>query len=107
MFPKSPDELTITKASIRPDAPQQPDSSWDQRGVSLFLDFGAFEAKMVEVIAQDAGGQEYQFLVEAMQYPKSMNDGLRNPVPSAIWRGRLIGARESLDLGIESGTRRR
>jgi hypothetical protein len=45
MLPKSPDELTITKASIRPDAPQPPDSSWDQRRVSLFCKWVATQAQ--------------------------------------------------------------
>ena len=67
----------------------------DLQRVDLLFTYGAFEVKMVDVVAQTPNGEEFSFLVEAMQYPTTMEDAFRNPVPSGNWRGRFIAVAES------------
>jgi hypothetical protein len=100
--PSSAVELKIKSASINSSAASSTDTSlnWDtEPGFSnlgraeLMFTYGAFESKVVDVIATSATGQEYLFRVQAMQYPETWD--VHNPVPSGVWRGRLIAATES------------
>ena len=90
-------ELRITKTSLRPDSPTAVDPHWggqfNLKRAELFFDYGAIEAKFVYVVAQDSSNHEYQFVVEAMHYPKTVNDVLSDPEPSGIWRGRLVSVK--------------
>ncbi|MEZ6130371.1 MAG: hypothetical protein R3C59_16935 [Planctomycetaceae bacterium] len=97
--PGSAIELKIKSASISSSAAPSADTSlkWDTapgfsnlERVDLMLTYGAFESKVVDVVARSRTGQEYLFRVQAMQYPKTWD--VHNPVPSGIWRGRLIAA---------------
>ena len=100
--PGSAVELKIKSASINSSAAPPADTSlkWDTAPgfsnlgrVDLMLTYGAFESKVVDVIATSPTGQEYLFRVQAMQYPETWD--VHNPVPSGVWRGRLIAATES------------
>ena len=100
--PSSAVELKIKSASINSSAAPSAYTSlkWDTAlgfsnlgHVDLMLTYGAFESKVVDVVARSRTGQEYLFRVQAMQYPKTWD--VHNPVPSGVWRGRLIAATES------------
>jgi len=100
--PGSAVELKIKSASINSSAAPSADTSlkWDKAPgfsnpgrVDLMLTYGAFESQVVDVIATSPTGQEYLFRVQAMQYPETWD--VHNPVPSGVWRGRLIAATES------------
>ena len=100
--PSSAVELKIKSASINSSAAPSADTSlkWDTAPgfsnpgrVDLMLTYGAFESQVVDVIATSPTGQEYLFRVQAMQYPETWD--VHNPVPSGVWRGRLIAATES------------
>jgi hypothetical protein len=100
--PSSAVDLQIKSASINSSAAPSADTSlkWDTapgfsnlRRAELMLNYGAFESTVVDVVARSLTGQEYLFRVEAMQYPETWD--LHNPVPSGVWRGRLIAATES------------
>jgi len=100
--PGSAVELKIKSASINSSAAPSADTSlkWDTAPgfsnpgrVDLMLTYGAFESQVVDVIATSPTGQEYLFRVQAMQCPETWD--VHNPVPSGVWRGRLIAATES------------
>ena len=84
-----PDKLKITKVSVRlqPTKNRAVDrrTKNDVRHFDLFVNFGALETRLVDVVTQAPGGHEYLFPVEVMH----ISDTQRYGRPSGIWQGRL------------------
>ena len=60
------------------------------RRYELLLNYGAFESKFIDIITVTPGGQRHVFRVESMHMVKKMDGAFTKPIPTGIWRARLI-----------------
>lgn len=66
------------------------DEEANARRIELLLNYGAFESKFIDVITVTASGQRNVFRVESMHVVKQMDGAFSKPIPTGIWRARLI-----------------
>ncbi|MDA1163915.1 MAG: hypothetical protein O3B13_12495 [Planctomycetota bacterium] len=78
-------------AKVLPVTPtQMSDEEANARRINLLLNYGAFESKFIDILTVTPGGQRVVFHVESMHIVKQMDGAFSKPIPTGIWRARLI-----------------
>ncbi|MCS7465749.1 hypothetical protein NZK35_03550 [Stieleria sp. ICT_E10.1] len=78
-------------AKVLPVTPtQMSDEEANARRIELLLNYGAFESKFIDIFTVTPSGQRNVFRVESMHMVKQMDGAFSKPIPTGIWRARLI-----------------